>query len=53
MINLIRTLVFVSMLIFATMNIWSFCSDKNNFERKVLSGIRAIIELIFAVSSLI
>lgn len=53
MINLIRTLGFVLMSIFAVKDIWSFYSDKNNFERKVFSGIEAIIELIFAVSFLI
>ena len=52
-INLIRTLIFVSMWIFAIIDIWNFYSDKNNFERKVLSGIGAIIELILALSFLI
>lgn len=52
-INLIITLIFVSMWIFAIIDIWNFYSDKNNFERKVLSGIGAIIELILALSFLI
>lgn len=52
MINLIRTLGFTSMMIFVVKDICSFYSDKNNFERKVLSGIGAIIELIFAASFL-
>lgn len=51
-INLIRTLVFISMWIFAMIDIWRFYSDKNSFERKVLSGIGAIIELILALSFL-
>lgn len=52
MINLIRTLGFTSMMIFVVKDTWGFCSDKNNFERKVLSGIGAIIELILATSFL-
>lgn len=41
------------MWIFAIIDIWNFYSDKNNFERKVLSGIGAIIDLILALSFLI